>query len=70
MKIISLRHVKEPKKGIMVYAVVASRSVKGKTHIVTGQKRGDGMTWRCTCEDKAFNPRKKCDHAIRVEKAS
>jgi hypothetical protein len=68
MKIISLRHVKEPRAGVVVYARVASRTRKHVVHTVTGHKRGDGITWRCTCEEKAFHPRTRCDHAIAVEK--
>ena len=70
MKIISLKHSKNPKAGTVVYARVQSRSKPNVAHIVTGSRRGDGITWRCSCADKLFNPRTKCDHIKAVEKRS
>jgi hypothetical protein len=70
MKIISLRHSKDPKSGVVVYARVQSRSKPRVAHIITGTKRGDGIVWRCSCEHKMFHARQKCDHIIRVEKAA
>lgn len=70
MKIISYTKSKDPTKGIAIYARVQSRTRKNVQHTVTAQKRGSGLTWRCTCEDKAFNPRTKCAHIEKVEAKS
>ena len=70
MKIISLRHSKDQTKGVLIYARVQSRSKPEVQHNVTGTKRGDGIVWRCTCEHKLFQPRQKCDHIKKVERAA
>lgn len=68
MKIISLRHAKNPKHGVVLYAKVLSRSKEGTAHTVTGIRHGDDVRYRCGCDDNLFRPRVSCDHIIAVKK--
>jgi hypothetical protein len=70
MKIISYTKSADPTKGIVIYAKVQSRTRKAVQHTVTASRRGKSLTWRCTCEDKIFNPRVKCAHIQKVEDRS
>jgi len=67
MKIISLRHAKKPKHGVVVYAKVQSRSKDGIAHTVTGARHGGDIRYRCGCDDNLFRPRLACDHIVAVK---
>lgn len=66
-RIISLRHSKDPRSGVVLYAKVQSRTSPSTQHIVTGSRRGDGLIFRCSCESRMFRPRTKCDHIKAVQ---
>lgn len=68
-RVLSLRHAKNPVNGIVIWALVASKSRPTKlTHTVTAEKVGRGLVWRCLCERGGFAPREVCLHRKAVLK--
>jgi hypothetical protein len=66
-RVLSLRHAKNPRHGVVLYGNVLSRSRSTRVvHTVTAAKRGRQFRFRCSCEAASFHPQEKCIHVRSV----